>query len=138
MNAPTTNASVYSRCSQSPTDERAERATALLRKKGGQHLDEVLALATGADDPGLQVAARPAGADPARSPDARRDRGGRDPVARRGPRPSPASTGDLADSTRQRVDLLQAALRFHDHAGDTDCPVCGQGSLDSEWAARDA
>ena len=49
-----------------------------------------------------------------------------------------AATGNLADSTSQRVDLLQAALRFHDHAGDTDCPVCGRGSLDSEWAAADS
>ena len=47
-----------------------------------------------------------------------------------------ATTGNLAESTSQRVDLLHAALRFHDHAGDTDCPVCGQGSLDTEWAAR--
>jgi hypothetical protein len=47
-----------------------------------------------------------------------------------------ATTGNLAESTSQRVDLLQAALRFHDHAGDTDCPVCGEGSLDTEWAAR--
>lgn len=42
----------------------------------------------------------------------------------------------LADSTRHRIDLLQAALRFHDHAGDTECRVCGQGALDGAWAAQ--
>ena len=38
--------------------------------------------------------------------------------------------------TRRRADLLQAALRFHEHAGDTDCPVCGHGRLDTDWAAE--
>ena len=47
-----------------------------------------------------------------------------------------ATTGNLVDSTRQRVDLLQAALRFHGHVGDSECPVCGEGRLDSEWAER--
>ena len=37
---------------------------------------------------------------------------------------------NLAD---QRTDLLRSALRFHDQAGDTDCPVCAQGRLDDEW-----
>ena len=116
-------------------DERAERATALLRKRGGPALDEVLALATGSADPGLQVAPALRALTQLETPTldeietaASRLRTAGQAVA--------ASTGDLADSTRQRVDLLQAALRFHDHAGDTDCPVCGQGSLDNEWAAR--
>jgi ABC-type lipoprotein export system ATPase subunit len=42
----------------------------------------------------------------------------------------------LIDLTHQRVELLQAALRFHDDAGDTECPVCGQGQLDVDWASR--
>ena len=116
-------------------DERAERATALLRKKGAA-LDEVLALATGCRRPGLQVAPALRALTQLDTPTldeieaaANRLRAAGQAVA--------ATTGNLADSTRQRVDLLQAALRFHDHAGDTDCPVCGQGSLDTEWAARD-
>ena len=47
-----------------------------------------------------------------------------------------AATTGIADSTRQRVDLLEAALRFHDQAGDGDCPVCGRGTLDDQWAAQ--
>ena len=115
-------------------DERAQRATALLRKKGAA-LDDVLALATGSDDPGLQVAPALRALTQLDTPTldeieaaATRLRAAGQAVA--------ATTGNLADSTRHRVELLQAALRFHDHAGDTDCPVCGQGSLDSEWAAR--
>lgn len=29
---------------------------------------------------------------------------------------------------------MRAALRFHDQGGDADCPVCGQGRLDADWA----
>ena len=115
-------------------DERAERATALLRKKGAA-LEDVLALATGSDDSGLQVASALRALTQLDTPTldeieaaAIRLRAAGQAVA--------ATTGNLADSTRQRVDLLQAALRFHDHVGDSDCPVCGQGSLDSDWAAR--
>ena len=115
-------------------DERAQRATALIRKKGAD-LDEVLALATGAEGSGLQVAPALRRLTQLDTPtldeieaEANRLRAAGQAVA--------ATTGNLAESTSQRVDLLQAALRFHDHAGDTDCPVCGQGSLDTEWAAR--
>ncbi len=115
-------------------DERAQRATALLRKKGAA-LDEVLALATGSDDSGLQVAPGLRALTQLDSPTldeieaaATRLRAATQAVA--------AITGNLVDSTRQRVDLLQAAVRFHDHAGDSECPVCGDGRLDSEWAAR--
>jgi hypothetical protein len=115
-------------------DERAQRATALLRKKGAA-LDQVLALATGSDDAGLQVAPALRALTQLDIPTlyeievaATRLRAAAQAVA--------ATSGKLVDSTRQRVDLLQAALRFHDHAGDSECPVCGQGRLDSEWAAR--
>jgi RecF/RecN/SMC N terminal domain len=115
-------------------DERAQRATALMRKKGAV-LDEVLALATGSDDAGLQVAPALRALTQLDTPTldeidaaAARLRAAAQAVA--------ATTGKLVDSTRQRVDLLQTALRFHDHAGDSECPVCGQGRLDSEWAAR--
>ena len=106
-------------------DERAQRATALLRKKGAA-LDEVLALATGSDDSGLQVAPGLRALTQLDSPTldeieaaATRLRAATQAVA--------AITGNLVDSTRQRVDLLQAAVRFHDHAGDSECPVCGDG-----------
>ena len=96
-------------------DERAQRATALLRKKGAA-LDEVLALATGSDDSGLQVAPALRALTQLDTPTldeievaATRLRAAGQAVA--------ATTGNLVDSTRQRVDLLQAALRFHDHVG---------------------
>jgi recombinational DNA repair ATPase RecF len=38
------------------------------------------------------------------------------------------------DLTGQKVELLRAALRFHDQGGDADCPVCEQGRLDTDWA----
>ena len=115
-------------------DERAQRATALLRKKGAP-LDEVLALATGSDDSGLQVA-------PALRALTQLDTPTLEEIdvaatrLRAAGRAVAATTGNLVDSTRQRVDLLQAALRFHGHVGDSECPVCGEGRLDSEWAAR--
>lgn len=115
-------------------DERTQRAAALLRKKGAA-LDEVLALATGSEDSGLQVAPALRALTQLDTPTldeieaaATRLRDAAQAVA--------ATTGNLVDSTRQRVELLQAALSFHDHAGDGVCPVCGQGRLDSEWAAQ--
>lgn len=116
------------------TDERAQRARALLRKKGVA-LDEVLALAIGADDARLNVV--PALRDLADLEAPNLDEiesvaGGLRAAAQN----LAHAAGGLADSTRHRVDLLQAALRFHDHDGDTECPVCGQGALDGDWAAQ--
>ena len=116
------------------TDERAERATALLRKKGAA-LEDVLALATGSDDSGLQVASALRALTQLDTPTLDEIEAAAIRLRAAG-QTFAATTGNLADSTRQRVDLLQAALRFHDHVGDSDCPVCGQGSLDSDWAAR--
>ena len=115
-------------------DERADRAVALLRKKGAP-LDEVLALATGSNDAGLQVA-------PTLRALTHLDTPTLDEIEvaatrlRTAGRAVAATTGNIVDSTRQRVDLLQAALRFHGHVGDSECPVCGEGTLDSEWAAQ--
>jgi RecF/RecN/SMC N terminal domain len=115
-------------------DERAQRGITLLRKKGAA-LDEVLALATGSNDAGLQVA-------PVLRALTQLDTPTLDEIEvaatrlRAAARAVAATTGNLVDSTRQRVDLLQAALRFHGHVGDSECPVCGEGRLDSEWAAR--
>lgn len=117
------------------TDERAQQATALLRKRGGAPLDDVLALATGSDDAGLQVTTALRALTQLETPTldeieaaATRLRTANQTVA--------ARSGDLADTTRHRVDLLHAAIRFHEHAGDGDCPVCGQGTLDDVWATR--
>lgn len=33
-----------------------------------------------------------------------------------------------------RAQLLESGLEFHDRHGDQRCPVCGQGTLDHEWA----
>ncbi|RAV16983.1 recombinase RecF [Mycolicibacterium sp. GF69] len=115
-------------------DERAQRATALLGKKRCA-LDDVLALATGSDDSGLQVV-------PALRALTRLDAPTLDEIEacasrlRASDQAVAAASGNLADSTRQRIDLLQAALRFHEHVGDGHCPVCGKGTLDSEWATR--
>ena len=40
----------------------------------------------------------------------------------------------LAALTAERVDLLNSALEYHSRAGDADCPVCGNGRLDADWA----
>jgi recombinational DNA repair ATPase RecF len=42
----------------------------------------------------------------------------------------------MAALTAERVDLLNSALEYHSRAGDADCPVCGDGRLDSAWADR--
>ncbi len=39
-------------------------------------------------------------------------------------------------STELRLSLLADALSFHEHAGDTPCPVCRMGRLDNEWSAK--
>ena len=113
-------------------DERAQRAIALLKKRPVP-LDDVLALVTGADAGGQQAVARlramtkldvPALDDV--SATATRLRAAVEAVA--------LTSTTLADGARQRIDLLQAALRLHEHDGDTACPVCGEGQLDQDWA----
>lgn len=46
------------------------------------------------------------------------------------------SEQDMVALTAERVDLLHSALDYHTRAGDTDCPVCGDGRLDDSWAER--
>lgn len=43
---------------------------------------------------------------------------------------------DMAALTSERVDLLNSALEYHSRAGDAECPVCGDGRLDADWADR--
>ena len=43
---------------------------------------------------------------------------------------------ELADAlTSDRVQLLQQGLEFHAKHGDQQCPVCGEGSLNDQWAS---
>ncbi|HET9216719.1 MAG TPA: AAA family ATPase [Terriglobia bacterium] len=38
---------------------------------------------------------------------------------------------------RRRAEILEKALSFHEHAGDGDCPVCGERSaLNQQWRAE--
>ena len=41
-----------------------------------------------------------------------------------------------ADASSRRAELLSQALALYGAEGDVDCPVCGQGRLDKDWAAR--
>jgi hypothetical protein len=41
--------------------------------------------------------------------------------------------GTEAAKARETAELLGAALTFHQRHGDQDCPVCGEGALDTEW-----
>ena len=115
------------------TDERADRAAKLLRKRPVP-LDEVLALVTGAGAAQSDVV-------PALRVLTQLDTPTIDEVEE-GSRQLRAATGVAAetataaiDLTGQRVELLRAALRFHDRGGDADCPVCEQGRLDADWAS---
>lgn len=40
------------------------------------------------------------------------------------------------DIAARRTVLLRQALEFHTHRGDGPCPVCGHGTLDTEWHER--
>ncbi|QTX05670.1 AAA family ATPase [Agromyces archimandritae] len=47
-----------------------------------------------------------------------------------------ADASDAATSGLElQAQLLETALRVHEHEGDGDCPVCGTGHLDDMWAA---
>lgn len=116
-------------------DDRAKRAITLLRKRGGAPIEEVVALATGSDDEGQRVVAALRALAQIEVPSledvettAARLRAARDAVDH--------VAHTLADSAAQRVDVLSAALRFHEHAGDVECPLCGEGRLDGDWATR--
>ncbi len=113
-------------------DERAQHASRLLAKKAAS-LDELLALATGADDAQQQVAPALKALAALESPSLEDVSA----VATRLRTASSAATSaatSVADLTRARIDVLSAAVRFHESAGDCDCPVCGQGRLDAAWA----
>lgn len=113
-------------------DERADRATKLLRKRPVP-VEEVLALATGAGESQSDVV-------PALRMLTQLETPTLDVVEvavkrlRTAAQAAAAAATAMIDLADQRADLLRSALRFHDQAGDTDCPVCAQGRLDGEWA----
>jgi recombinational DNA repair ATPase RecF len=41
--------------------------------------------------------------------------------------------GTDADRSLRTARLLEQALDLHEHAGDSDCPMCGQGRIDAAW-----
>jgi recombinational DNA repair ATPase RecF len=115
-------------------DERTERATALLKKRGVA-LQDILGLVTGGADAQLQTVPALRALTQLEAPTVDEI----DAVANRlrvAAQAAVTTTTALLDLTHQRVELLQSALRFHDDAGDTECPLCGQGQLDVDWAAR--
>ena len=114
-------------------DERAEHAAKLLKAGKRAPLDDVRALVTGADD--LQVVSALRALTELDTPTLDEI----DSAARRLHEAVQAvvdAAAGLAEGTRERVDLLNAALRYHDHVGDGSCPVCGEGTIDGEWAER--
>lgn len=117
----------------SSDDERAVRAAGLLKKRPVP-LSEVLTLATGSGVEGQQTVAtlRRLAALRAPSVDEIDDACVR---LRTTATHFTEVTNILAASTRSRVELLQAALHLQEHDGTIDCPVCGQGQLNDDWAA---
>lgn len=116
------------------TDERAERVVTLLRKRPPP-LDDVVAIIKGVGSPEVNVVAALGDLSQLTVPSI-------DEIA------SAASQLRIAVADLQRVavaaaalvdkrvGVLHAALDFHQHAGDTSCPVCGGGQLDADWVAR--
>lgn len=115
------------------TDDRTQRAASLLRKRGGAPLEECLALATGTDGQCQQTvnALRKLSELEAPSLEEIEEAVTRLRAAREG---FDAVAHTVADTARQRADLLAAALEFHEHNGDMECPLCGHGRLTSDWA----
>ena len=116
------------------TDERAQQATKLLRKRGVA-IEDVLALATGAGDIQSQIVPALRALTQLEVPTIEEIKFTASRL-RSATQLAATTATALIDLTDQRLELLQDALRFHEHAGDTDCPVCGQGQLDVDWASR--
>jgi len=116
------------------TDERARLAREHLRKRDPS-LDAIEAIATGTTREAvgevvqlkeLTRLALPAREDVAVAVQALRDAA----VAH-----AEAAIGSVDLATR-RASLLREVLTFHDHQGDGQCPVCGEGALNSAWRAK--
>lgn len=113
-------------------DVRAKQATTLVKKRGVP-LDEVLSLVTGSDADGQRAVSALRRLKTLEVPTVE-DIDASSAELRTAAALFTGVASSLADSTRNRVELLQAALRLHDHDGTIACPVCGQGQLDGHWA----
>ncbi|KUI34727.1 recombinase RecF [Mycobacterium sp. IS-1496] len=116
------------------TDERAVGLVKLL-KKHVRPVDEIQAVVTGAGGDGQDAVRALAAISELKLPSvadieacASRLRSAAD-AARRN------ELGMVA-LTSERIDLLHSALAYHARSNDADCPVCGEGRLDSAWAER--
>lgn len=114
-------------------DPRAKSLTALLRPCEAD-LDEIAALASGAESTASQVNQSLKAIAALEIPDADAAAGIATQL-----RDALVNTRTLGDETirrtEQRSELLQLALRFRtSEAGDVTCPVCEQGVLSDEWA----
>lgn len=116
------------------TDERAERVVALLRKRPPP-LDDVVAIITGAGSPELNVVDALRDLSQLTVPSIE-DIASSASELRTAVAEMQRAAVDAAALVDKRVGVLQAALDFHQHAGDTSCPVCGGGQLDADWVAR--
>lgn len=115
-------------------DERAEAVVKLLKKRPPA-LDEIVAVVTGSSNAELNVvpALRAVAELSAPSLDEIESSASRLRSAVAGAQRTAVEAAALVD---KRVSVLQSALDFHEHAGDADCPVCGGGRLDANWAER--
>ncbi len=115
-------------------DERARTAADLLAAK--QPDVEAVAGLLGDEDPtagpGLDVLRQLAGLAGPDLDAVRRAADRLDDAARA----AAATRGSDAARDLEVAELLGRARHLHDEHGDGDCPVCGVGALDGEWAAR--
>lgn len=116
------------------TDERSTRLITLLKKRV-RPLNDIMAVVTGADQPTLNVvpALRAIAVLTAPSLDEISPCAAR---LRSAAQHSQQVGADVVTLASDRIGLLHSALDYHRHAGDGDCPVCGAGRLDAEWAER--
>ncbi|MBI3224354.1 MAG: AAA family ATPase [Mycolicibacterium cosmeticum] len=115
-------------------DPRAEKLAKLL-KKHVRPVDEILAIVTGSDQNGSDAipALRALSVLEAPSADdiescAMRLRNAAESLRRH--------ELDMVALASDRVDLLHKALEYHSRAGESACPVCGEGTLDHAWAEQ--
>lgn len=115
-------------------DERADAVLKLLKKRPPA-LDEIVAIVTGSGNAELNVvpALRALSELSVPTIDEIETSASRLRSAVAGVQRTAVEAAALVD---QRVSLLQSALDFHEHAGDANCPVCGGGRLDADWADR--
>ncbi len=116
------------------TDERADAVLKLLRKRPPA-VDEIVAITTGSRSAELNVVPALRALSELSVPTI-------DEIEVSASRLRSAVTGvqrtavEAAALVDMRVSLLQSALDFREHAGDANCPVCGGGRLDADWADR--